>query len=108
MTFPTQGRTIYVSAGASEYRYIVLTETTGKDISADAAIIALAPLGVVPAAEDFVTPDLKSNPTSSSVQMGMLISASSGSPGNTYVLWGDIADSPEVVAIPSPETITLG
>lgn len=95
--------TIYVSAGATEYAEILVTETTGKDISADAAVVALVPFGQTPLSTDFGPADTKTNPTTSSVLLGLLVD-NTVTPGN-YSLWARLTDSPEIVPLKGPVVV---
>lgn len=86
---PTQ--TIAASIGAVEYTWpFTITETTGKDISGDAAQISL---GTYAAPGPWVT-GVVTRPTPASVVVKLLVS---GVAPGTYYVWGRVTDSPEVV-----------
>lgn len=97
---------VYVSAGGQEYRYILVTENTGKNITGDSAVLALLPSPNAPVTGTTgQAPDVTTNPTTSSVQLGMLVT-SVVAPGE-YRLWAKLTDSPEIPWLPCPEVVTV-
>lgn len=85
-------QTINVTAGAARYVGGTITETTGKDISADAVQICL---GTASAPGTWGTPDVKSVSTDkASVTVKLLVDSSVTT--GTYYVWVKITDTPEV------------
>lgn len=84
---------IHVSAGAAEHTWpTTLTETTGKDISADQVQISL---GTADAPGTWSSPDLLDRPTTASVTAAKLVT-NAVAPG-TYFVWVKLTDDPEIV-----------
>jgi hypothetical protein len=103
----SQDQTIRVSAGAVEYCYPrTLTETSGKNISADPVYLTLgtydAPLSTTPGAPDVIT-----RPSPSTVVAQILISTNPDPNRQHYWVWTKLSDAPEVVWRRSPGRITL-
>lgn len=83
-------QTINVSAGAARYVGGTITETTGKDISADTVVMSL---GTATGPAAWVAPDEKlANVASVTVKMLVTSATAVG----TYFVWARITDSPEV------------
>jgi hypothetical protein len=101
---PTTTRTVRVTAGDRDYVWFTATESTGKDISADTVSVGFGTWYEPPSAP--ITPngasDQTQHPATSSVRVGLLIAASTGSDGAHVVLpgkyegWIKISDSPTV------------
>lgn len=94
-TYPMQ--TILASSGSTELTWpVTLTEATGKDIHTDTVTVAFSTSQTNPGT--FAAPDVKTNPTPSSVTVQKLV-ASSTSAG-IYWLWVKIVDGTETVVRP--------
>lgn len=99
-------QTVDVSAGAVEYTFPrTITETTGKDISADQIAVSL---GSYDAPGAWVPPDRLTHPTPSSAVVQLLVSNSLGLiVGQSYYLWTKVTESPEVIPRRSPGRVTI-
>lgn len=99
---------IDLSDGAEEYTFpVTITETTGKDISADSIVVALGT--ATSAGGTWFAPDVLTRPTVSTAVVQVLIGGSSGrvpAAGN-YFLWWKVTDTPEIVPRRSPLKITI-
>lgn len=103
-----QARPVAVTAGGVEFRYIVITETTGKDISGDTCVACIAPYGTVPDDEDFAAPDsVVFSDANSVVTIGVLVSSTNATAGQSYKVWGKPIDSPEIVPIAAPDSFPV-
>lgn len=83
-------QTINVTAGGARYVGGTITETTGKDISADTVVMAL---GSDTTPGIWTTPDVKVAAVAS-VTVKLLVTNAVAV--GTYWIWGRITDSPEV------------
>lgn len=93
-------RPVRLNAGAAEFRFVVLTEKDGKDISGDTCEVALVPVDRDPLDADFETPDSDVAQTVKSKRvLGKLIDDPAESPSGEYYLWGRITDNPEIVPL---------
>jgi hypothetical protein len=98
-------QTIDLSAGAIEYTNPrLITEVTGKDITSDQVFVSLAGWE---APGSWVTPDVVTRPTASSVSVALLIGAAFKPAAGDYWLWTRVTDSPEVVPRRSPGRIHI-
>lgn len=87
-------QTILVGSGAAEYTFpLTLTDTDGDNITADTVQVTLGsyelPTG------SWATPDVETNPSTSSVTVRMLIGSSVAS--GTYWPWVKLAANPQVI-----------
>jgi hypothetical protein len=85
---------IWVSKGKKRYVGGTITETTGKDISADVVTVGLVGSSTIPP-DTFGTPDVDLPGAAVSQRIAKkLIDAST--PLGTYWCWGNIEDNPEI------------
>ena len=89
-------QTINITAGAVEYTFpLTITETTGKDISAD--VIQLS-LGTDTAVGAWHTPDTDVTQSVTYQRVVQLLVGAAYVPAvGTYWLWSKVTDSPETV-----------
>jgi len=93
---------IYTSAGAVLYTLEwTLTEVTGKDVTDATLLLGFAADDETPP-DDWHTPDILLNPTPSQIRAQILIGEGHLvlDPG-FYVMWRNIADSPEIDVEPT-------
>lgn len=95
--------TIYVTAGATEFVTATITETSGKDISADPVALSLTLTGDEPG--DWIVPELVSADVNTVVVRCLV--GGTFAPGR-YFLWARIGDSPEVVIRRLAATVSVG
>jgi hypothetical protein len=88
---------IYVTAGAQQYVGGTVTETTGKDISADTCMIGLSGSQNVPPTT-WVAPSVNTAGSTVASRVLKLLITSTTTPG-TYYCWAQITDSPEVAPL---------
>lgn len=87
-------QTIRVSAGAAEYTWpATITETTGKDISADVVRVSL---GTYAAPAAWVDPSVDTAQANHATRVVQLL-VDSNTPAGTYYLWLSVGDGPEQV-----------
>jgi len=100
---------VFLTSGAAEFRYVVLTEQNGKDISADTAKVALIPVGQRPNTDtDWLAPDSDAPQTVKSRRvLGLFIDNIATWPAGEYYLWGRISDNPEVVPRRAPTIVVV-
>jgi hypothetical protein len=89
----TEDQTIYVTAGGPEYtRPRTITDTTGKDISADPVLVGLSSYETPPSS--LVAPTLDLPQANKATRVVQLLVTNTTPPG-TYALWAKITDNPE-------------
>lgn len=88
---------VVVTGGASEFRWIEITDENGADISGAVIKVALLPLEQRPVALDALDPAARVVVLPSVIRVAILVDATYAPA--MYVLWGRIQDVPEVAWI---------
>lgn len=104
-------RPVAVTSGASEVRYVKVTETSGVDISGDVITACIAPLGTTPAPTDYAAPastDFEVDDDDHHfVIVGVMVSSANAVAGQEYVVWAKVTDSPEVIGVAAPTSFPV-
>lgn len=100
-------REIPVSLGAVEYVGALVTETTGQALNASSVRLAL---GTYDTPGTFATPDVATNPSTSSVLAKLLVGTGHYMPTPTkgrFWIWTLTTDSPEVLPVRTYSAVTI-